>query len=208
MARQRAVGEEWLNMHNDSTGADAGSAADPPISNSFQREVVFAGGGIAKTMLLAEWWERVMAALIDLAIVGIPIVIALFLAAAIDAKVTTTRSGRRLVHIMPSVGFTVEVVGLVLVLLYFAFLDGGQSGQTVGKRVMGIATRDARNGESAGAWRSALRRIVWLALLGFYFLPGLVDSLWPLWSKKRQTVHDYVARTVVVKVPHRLYSAS
>jgi len=28
----------------------------------------------------------------------------------------------------------------------------------------------------------------------------LLDGLWPLWDKKRQTLHDKVVRTVVLRV--------
>jgi uncharacterized RDD family membrane protein YckC len=32
-----------------------------------------------------------------------------------------------------------------------------------------------------------------------FVIPILVDDLWPLWDKQKQTLHDKVAGTVVVK---------
>jgi uncharacterized RDD family membrane protein YckC len=34
-------------------------------------------------------------------------------------------------------------------------------------------------------------------------LLALVDFLWPLWDSRRQTIHDKLARTVVVRVPQK-----
>jgi uncharacterized RDD family membrane protein YckC len=34
-----------------------------------------------------------------------------------------------------------------------------------------------------------------------FYLPGLIDVLFPLWDPKRQTLHDKAVGSVVVKVP-------
>ena len=36
----------------------------------------------------------------------------------------------------------------------------------------------------------------------FLIFPALVDYLWPLWDKKNQTLHDKLAKTVVIDLRH------
>jgi uncharacterized RDD family membrane protein YckC len=91
-------------------------------------------------------------------------------------------------------------------ILYNTLLDGSEHGQTIGKRALGIQTRDDATGESIGIGRAFVRSTVPL-LLGFanYIAPifGLVvllDDLWPLWDSRKQTWHDKAAGSVVLKV--------
>ena len=37
-------------------------------------------------------------------------------------------------------------------------------------------------------------------MAAFFFLPWIIDMLFPLWDPKNQTLHDKVTRTVVVKI--------
>jgi uncharacterized RDD family membrane protein YckC len=37
------------------------------------------------------------------------------------------------------------------------------------------------------------------SIVRFLGILALVDYLWPLWDAKRQTVHDKIVRTVVLK---------
>jgi uncharacterized RDD family membrane protein YckC len=90
--------------------------------------------------------------------------------------------------------------------LYNTVLDGAEHGQTIGKRALGIQTRDDATGGAIGLSRAGVRSMVPL-LLGFvnYVSPllGIVvilDDLWPLWDAKKQTWHDKAAGSVVLKV--------
>jgi uncharacterized RDD family membrane protein YckC len=92
-------------------------------------------------------------------------------------------------------GLAVQVVvGVLYEVLYQA-----RTGQTVGKRVMGIRTIQVDGGALTRG--SATKR--YLTQLGCSLVPGLgyVDGLWQLWDKPlRQCLHDKAAQTVVVKV--------
>jgi len=83
-------------------------------------------------------------------------------------------------------------------LVYFATLDGQR--QTVGKRAVGIAVRDRTSGRPIGFGRALARRLVFGVLWDLLFIPGLVNSLSPLWDPGKQAWHDHAARSVVVKV--------
>ena len=75
-------------------------------------------------------------------------------------------------------------------LIYFE----GSSGQTIGKRVLGIRVIDFDSGSSLGYGRAALR---WIGRLASA-LPCLLGYFWMLWDKQKQTWHDKIANSVVV----------
>jgi uncharacterized RDD family membrane protein YckC len=122
----------------------------------------------------ASFGLRLVAALIDGAIVG---GVELILAQAIS----------------PSIGYG---VGLAGGLLYAGYLEGSPSGQTVGKKVMGIRVVDFANGGPIGFGRGVLRYLGKIVSS----IPCGLGYLWMLWDKEKQTWHDKIATTVVVPV--------
>jgi uncharacterized RDD family membrane protein YckC len=81
------------------------------------------------------------------------------------------------------------LVGLV----YFAYFEG-TSGQTLGKKALGIRVIDFGTGGPIGIGRGFIRyigRIVSTIVV-------LLGYLWMLWDKEKQTWHDKFANSVVV----------
>ena len=96
-----------------------------------------------------------------------------------------------------------EVIGWALALQFvrylYEFLMIGQWNATVGKFAVGIRVRQVDG--SPATWReAALRPLLELVIgvLGISFA-SLVDDLWMLWDKQKQTLHDKIAGTIVVK---------
>lgn len=92
-------------------------------------------------------------------------------------------------------GLVVLIVANILVALaYYALLEGGMRGQTLGKRALGIRVVDLATGEPIGYGRGAVR----------YFarylssLPLWLGYLWVFVDREKQTWHDKLARSVVV----------
>jgi uncharacterized RDD family membrane protein YckC len=85
------------------------------------------------------------------------------------------------------------LVGLVL---YYALLEGGSKGQTVGKRVIGIRVVDKLTGGPIGTGRGVGRFFARL-LSG---LACFVGYLWVLWNPDSQAWHDIIVDSYVVKV--------
>ncbi len=149
---------------------------------------------------LAEWWQRALAKLLDVVVVAIPGFI-LFAIVALDEIRDNLDAGDSSFEV--SVGgrslagqFLWGVIGL----LYFALLNG--RGQTLGKMVLGIKVVRADNGAPPGTGKGFARHIIqflawFLSCLGMAFV--LLDSLWPLWDKQRQALHDKVGGTLVVR---------
>jgi uncharacterized RDD family membrane protein YckC len=88
------------------------------------------------------------------------------------------------------------VVSFALGVAYYGWLEGSPSGQTIGKRVMGIRVYDLRQGGPIGTGRA----------LGRYFariistIPCLLGYFWMLWDPEKQTWHDKLVGSVVVPV--------
>jgi uncharacterized RDD family membrane protein YckC len=141
----------------------------------------------------ASWWQRAGAEILDGLIVGIPIGI--------------------LIALMGFSGGRYSFFYAVAAFGYNSLLDGGEDGQTIGKRIVGIRVVDDDTagpiGVQLGAARSAIPAVVgllgssWIGAASFGFsasLVGLIDVLWPLWDPRRQALHDKLARSVVVQV--------
>ena len=87
-------------------------------------------------------------------------------------------------------------IGLILSAAYFAYLDGGPKGQTLGKMALGIRVIDFSNGGSIGYGRGVVR---WIGLV-VAALPCGLGFLWMLWDKEKQGWQDKLASSVVVPV--------
>ncbi len=142
----------------------------------------------------ADWWQRVVAILVDGLIVAIPVY---FLAAVVAGAVGSASPGGSWTN-STAAGTIANVIVLAGALLYFGILDG--RGQTVGKRALGIAVRSEQTGYPIGIGRAMARRALYVLLWAVFFLPGLLNALSPLWDTKRQAWHDHAVGSVVVKI--------
>lgn len=88
------------------------------------------------------------------------------------------------------------LVSFVIAVAYFTYLEGSNSGQTIGKRALGIRVIDFSSGGPIGYGR-AIIRYFGRFVSGFVLLLGY---FWMLWDKERQTWHDKFANDVVVPV--------
>jgi uncharacterized RDD family membrane protein YckC len=80
--------------------------------------------------------------------------------------------------------------------LYFSLLEGGPSGQTLGKRVLGIRVVDTAGGGPIGTSRGVGRYLVRLAST----LACGIGYLWMIFDSHRQTWHDKAVDSNVVKI--------
>ncbi|MFC7718327.1 RDD family protein [Nonomuraea recticatena] len=170
---------------------------------------------------LAEWWQRLVARIIDGLIIGlagvvIGIVLGLILGAILITQASYDLNTGTITQ--PSGYWILNVITVVIVtLLYVAyeFFLTKSKGQTVGKMVMGIKITEVGAPLTAGGLRSdaALKRagVTWggniLGVLPFSLggaLGGLLiilNGVSQFWDKPlQQTFADKVAKTVVVKI--------
>jgi uncharacterized RDD family membrane protein YckC len=95
-----------------------------------------------------------------------------------------------------------QVLGLVLSLAYFTYFEGSPSGQTVGKKALGVRVIDFATGGPIGYGRGFIR---WISRI-LSAIPCLLGYFWMLWDKEKQTWHDKLATSIVV--PESAYPVS
>jgi uncharacterized RDD family membrane protein YckC len=105
------------------------------------------------------------------------------------------------------IDWIILLVGLVIFgYLLHAFMmarEGEKNGMTLGKQALGI-TAIREDGQPWNFGTSLLRELVIKGLLvgtigGFFFIPWLVNYLWPLWDERKQALHDKLVTSYVVK---------
>jgi uncharacterized RDD family membrane protein YckC len=93
-----------------------------------------------------------------------------------------------------------EFLPAVAVIIYGTLMCGSPSGQTVGMKATGVKVVNASDGHSPIGYGKALgRAVVEYVLSIVFFLPWVLDMLFPLWDKMKQTLHDKAVSAVVIK---------
>jgi uncharacterized RDD family membrane protein YckC len=148
-------------------------------------------GGVS----LAGFWARFGAALVDGILVGIVVSI---VAAILGIDSFTDTSDATGSDFSFRVNGAYQLLNLVLAVPYYAYLEG-TSGQTLGKRLLGIKVVGADTLQPGiGIGRG----------VGRYFarilsaIPCLLGYLWMLWDNDKQTWHDKIVSTKVVSAPN------
>ena len=90
------------------------------------------------------------------------------------------------------------VLSALVMVIYATALIGGR-GQTVGMRAVRVKAVVAGEGAPV-SYARALGRAVCEIAFAPLVIPWVLDMLFPLWDPRRQTIHDKVAQTVVVRV--------
>ncbi len=134
---------------------------------------------------LAFWWERFVAWLIDVVIIGVVVgILGLF---SLLAGVTWWSGWPGW---LPFFNFN---LGGVIYFLYWLFMDGAY-GQSFGKMVMRLKITRL-NGSEIGMGNAAIESVGKAFLLPLDVLLG-----WILYPKRRQRIFNYLSETIVVKV--------
>ena len=88
---------------------------------------------------------------------------------------------------------TASLLNLLAGVAYYTYLEGS-SGQTLGKKALGIRVVDIAGGGSIGYGRAFIRYIGRIVSA----IPLFLGYFWMLWDKEKQTWHDKFASSVVV----------
>lgn len=137
----------------------------------------------------ADFGSRFLAALVDgiiLAVVGF--IVGALVGALFGGNIRSTRD-------LENFTLLNNLIGAVIGAIYPMYFLVTQNGQTPGKRMMRI--RVVRKDGAKISWFDAfLREVVGKFISAFFLLLGY---LWMLWDADKQTWHDKIASTIVIK---------
>ena len=154
-------------------------------------------------VVFAEWWQRMLAFIVDQIVVWLPTALVLTIVGAavgpgtVDPFTGDIDSSSRNALLL----VTFIACYFVFIPAYFALSHGGESGATLGKRLLKIRVADVQDGSRVGVGRAFLRWIVAGLFWTFLYVPGILNLLWPLWDPQRQSWHDKIVNSVVVTAP-------
>ena len=141
----------------------------------------------------ASWGRRLVAVAIDAVLLAIVVI-----ATALAAGVTLDQLNEEL----RGEGGIVAVLLFVVPEAVYDTLMIGSRNQTFGKMAMKITVLDAGDGSTRIGYPRAFARWATTNLfLALWVVPGILDHLWPLRDRRRQTWHDKLVRSVVVRTP-------
>ena len=90
-------------------------------------------------------------------------------------------------------GWTVSLILLFIIWLYYAWLESSPWQASLGKRVMGLKVVDKR-GRRLSFWKASKRLLTRIGTnLTFYF--GFFTAAW---DKHHETLHDHLSKSVVI----------
>ncbi|GAA1954732.1 RDD family protein [Kitasatospora viridis] len=163
--------------------------------------------------VLASWGSRVGAYFIDGLIMGLPVIIAYVVGGAMLAtSIHTTTcppydpNDPNTLNCVPQVTSSGGQTGLGLVIILFGIALGiglllwqvareGSTGQTVGKKAVGIRLVRELDGRPLGFGMAFVRKLA-------HFLDSMLCGLgylWPLWDDKGQCFADKVTSSLVIR---------
>lgn len=130
---------------------------------------------------LASLWERAVAMIIDTLISFVLIFVATFLIIAVEDGEEPNDS-------------IMTAIFLVVPWLYYALLEGGPMGATLGKRALGLVVTD-RFGDRIDVLKASLRYFSKIVIP----LTGFLGYFMILFVPKKQAIHDIMVGTLVYK---------
>lgn len=168
-------------------GAPAGP---PPGYGAPGAQPYGAGPGGPAPGQLADWGTRVGAYFVDALIMVAAYVVIFVLAAILGA-------------IADALALIVIIPGYLAILAYSFYILylTGETGQSPGKRVLGIKVVSEETGQPIGGGSGIIRGFAHIA---DSIICG-IGYLFPLWDAKKQTIADKLMKTVVISGPKQSF---
>lgn len=170
---------------------------------------------------LAQPGQRLLARLLDVAIVGFALMVVQIpmwlvimqrdprLRRVVQDYAQGPATEAQLLAVQQAMLPWITLSGFVVLVIWFLYEvpSTARRGQTLGKAAVGITVASSRLAQRLG-WRAAILRWLVLGLPSLFGIVGLmfqaIDSAWMLWDRnRRQTLHDRAAGTEVARVVRR-----
>jgi uncharacterized RDD family membrane protein YckC len=198
-----AEGAAFCGSCGQSTGATlatqgpAGVVA-PPIAPPLPQTTAIPG------VLYAGFWLRVVAAIIDGLIIGIPFAVICFLVFASAFPMLARMQGEPPMMIVATVLPRIIVIAIIYIVgtwLYWASMESSEWQATLGKKALGLYVTDMDGkrttfGRTSGRFWAG-RGIGFVPYLGaLYFL---ISCIMAGFTEKKQALHDMIANCLVLR---------
>lgn len=151
---------------------------------------------VVLSIVYASFGRRFAASLLDGIIVGIASGIISFIIGIVTGIILVTIGGSSKDLGKMIVSGLVQIVNLTLTMGYYIYFIG-KEGQTLGKKALGIKVVKKDSQQAPGYMSAFLREVVGKIVSSLVFGLGF---LWMLWDKDKQTWHDKIAGTIVIKI--------
>lgn len=151
---------------------------------------------VVPSVVYASFGRRFVASLLDGVIVGVAItIISLIMGVITGIALVMLRGSSKDLGVSITSGL-VQIVNIILTSGYYIYFTG-KEGQTLGKKVLGIKVVKKDSQQAPGYMSAFLREVVGKFVSGIVFGLGY---LWMLWDKDKQTWHDKIAGTIVIRI--------
>ena len=182
-------------------GFSGGYTSAPPPGAYGGAPAATAPGPVAGRYVLAGWWSRVGAALID----GIIISVVAFALLAIFGLGFASTDSDTGAGALIAAAFISGLAFAIAALLYAPLMMAKTNGKTLGRMAVGNRVVRANGQPMTFGW-AMLREVAvkWLLFNAVggaitFGLAGLIDVLWPLWDDENRALHDFLVDTRTVK---------
>lgn len=176
---------------------DPRTTTAPPVPGGFVGELPFGQPEQGPALLVyAGWWQRVLAALVD-AVPGVigSVIVFLTMGSALTVTQNPVTGQIASIDYDPTASLIFSALSLAWFAYNFVYLQG-KTGQTVGKKIVGIKVLGFYTDQPIGSAMSFVRYIAHI-LDG---MPCYLGYLWPIWDGQKRTFADMVCNTRVYKV--------
>lgn len=152
-------------------------------------------------LVLAGWWRRAGAAIIDGLIVG---ALAVVVMAPLGIGLFSADTGGGALAAIAGL-FVAGLVLAVIGFLYAPLLMARTNGQTLGRMATGIRVIRTSGERMSFGWAMlrevAVKGLLINAVAGSvtFGLATLLDYLWPLWDEENRALHDFLVQTRTVR---------
>ncbi len=153
------------------------------------------GTGLSGPLPRASFGQRLGAFAIDLGIILVVEIVISIVFGIVIAAVANAGSGAG-AAVAALLGLIAFLLYIAIPIVYFGYMEGQPSGQTFGKRALGLRVVDFSTAGPITVGRAMVRSLVRSFLSGIL----LLGYLWMLWDPQEQTWHDKLATTTVVPV--------
>ena len=202
-------------------GAGSNGYMGTPAPGGYNPSAMTVGPKTADGVPLAGWWWRVLASLVDSAILGI-VYGAILIPTLFRSMLNATTSDTDTTTLFSQIGTDEAKFSLLfaVIMLVYALIMLCWKGATLGQLICRLRVVPIGQGQRQGGLpvAKALSRVIAYFVLcnglgamfllvgatglsGVWSLVGLLDVLWALWDPKKQTLHDKIASTQVIRLP-------